>query len=541
MSFDLMITAGKIIDGTGNPWYRADIGIQDGQIAKIGQLDVRAEREIDAIGMIVCPGFVDPHNHSDVTFLLNNKVESMVHQGVTTMVVGQCGVSLAPMIPEREEFFRQIIPLYAPKEHIETMGWRSFAEYLNTVEQSGLSANAAFLVGHATVRVGVMEFDRRAPTPRELETMKELVDEAMRAGAFGLSSALALAPGAYARPNELSELLKVVGRYGGAYFAHIRDEANTVVESLKEAIKIGESAGIPVQIAHFKALGKQNWGRTTETLKLLEEANTQGFEVYADQYPFRAASVYLSIVLPPWAHEGGTDKLLERLRTPEELARIRRDIESESDEWQNVIHGCGYNGILVTCVRTEQNKELEGKSLAEIAEIRGAPDPFSVTVDLLLEESADIVMVFFGMAEDDVKRVMKHPYTMVGTDGWAVAPQGPLSGGKPHPRTYSTYPRILRKYVREEGVLSLEEAIRKMTSFPAQRLRLQDRGVLREGMWADIVVLDPETIRDNATFTTAHKFPSGIPFVLVNGVPIIDEGHHTGATPGKILRWQIRK
>lgn len=536
MKYDLAIRGGRIIDGTGNPSYNAVIAIMDGNIAKIGHI-IEADREINAKGMVVCPGFIDPHNHSDVPLLLNPKCESMIHQGVTTMVLGQCGASLAPLKPQYRNHFHAIIPLYAPKWHIESLGWETFAEYLRKIDDVEISCNTAFLVGHATVRVAAMQFERRAPTREELDQMKESVDEAMQAGAFGFSSALALAPGAYAEVEELIELLKIVGQYGGAYFAHIRDEADRIIESLRETIHIGEKAGVPVQIAHLKALGKQNWGRTLEILPLLNEANTRN-EVYADQYPFRAASVYLAIVLPPWVQEGGVEPMMERLRNPEELVRVRQEIEEGTKGgWQNIIHGCGYGEILVTSVKTEQNKDIEGKSLTEIGEIRGV-DSFTATIELLLEEKADVVIVFFGMAEEDVQTIMKNPYVMIGSDGWALSPQGPLAGGMPHPRTYSTFPRVLRKYIREENVLSLEEGIRKMTSFPAQRLRLQDRGLLREGMAGDIVIFDPETIQDNATFTKAHQFPSGISYVLVNGTLVIEEGQHTGATPGKVLRHQ---
>lgn len=538
MTNDLTIRGGRIVDGSGNPAYNADIAIRDGKITKIGHIREEADREIDVTGMVVCPGFIDPHNHSDIPLLLNPRCESMIHQGVTTMVLGQCGVSLAPLNPQNKHHFHAIIPLYAPKWHIESLGWETFAEYLRKIEEVEISCNAAFLVGHATVRVAVMQFERRAPAREELDQMKELVDEAMQAGAFGFSSALALAPGAYAEGEELIELLKVVGLYDGAYFAHLRDESDRVIEALRETIHIGEKAGVPVQIAHLKAMGKQNWGRTSEILQILNSANNQ-HEVYADQYPFRAASLYLAVVLPPWVQEGGVENMMERIRNPEELIRIRQEIEvGTKGGWQNVIHGCGYEGILVTRVKTEQNKDIEGKSLAEIGEIRGV-DPFTATIELLLEEQADIVIVFFGMAEDDVQTIMKNPFVMIGSDGWALSPQGPLSGGVPHPRTYSTFPRVLRKYIREENVLSLEEGIRKMTSFPAQRLRLQDRGLLREGMAGDIVIFDPETMQDNATFTKAHQFPSGISYVLVNGTLVIGEGQHTEATPGKVLRHQV--
>jgi len=537
MTYDLAIRGGRIVDGTGNPSYHADIAVMDGSITKIGHINAEADREIDANGMVVCPGFIDPHNHSDVPLLLNPKFESMIHQGVTTMVLGQCGVSLAPLKPENKKYFHAIIPLYAPKWHIESIGWETFAEYLQKIDEVQISCNTAFLIGHATVRVAAMQFERRSPTKEELNRMKDMVEEAMRAGAFGFSSALALAPGAYAEAEELIELLKVVNQYDGAYFAHLRDEADRVIESLKETIHIGEEAGVPVQIAHLKALGKQNWGRASEILLQLQATNTR-HEVYADQYPFRAASVYLAIVLPPWAQEGGIEKLMERLRNSEELVRIRQEIEKDTKgKWQNIIHGCGYEGILVTSVKTNQNKGIEGKSLAEIAEIREV-DPFTATIELLLEEQADVVIVFFGMAEEDVQTIIKNPYVMIGSDGWALSPQGPLAGGVPHPRTYSTFPRVLRKYIREKNVLSLEEGIRKMTSFPAQRLRLQDRGLLREGMAGDIVIFDHETIQDNATFTKAHRFPSGISHVLVNGTQVIENGRHTGATPGKVLRNQ---
>jgi len=533
---DAIIRNACIIDGSGNPWFKGDLAIYAGKIAKIGRLPTQpAERTIDAQGQFVCPGFIDIHSHSDVTIPFNRLVESSVRQGITTMVVGSCGISVAPVEKKNEHLLQRYISPFLPSEQKLKMEWSSFGEYLKWQEKKGCSTNIVGLVGHGTIRIAAMGFEERRPTNAELQEMKNLVEEAMRSGAFGMSTGLIYPPGIFSETTELIELSKVVAKYEGVYFSHIRGEGATLLEAVKEAITIGEEAGLPVQISHHKAAGKVNWGKTVETLKMMEEARERGVDVTFDQYPYSAAMTTLATLLPPWAHEGGMEKTLERLRNPSQREKMRKDIEQGILGWQNWIGDCGWDNITVSSVVTERNKPLEGKNLAEIAALR-KKDEFTALCDLLLEEQGNATMVMHAMNEEDVRRVMKHHLQMIGTDAWSVAPYGVLGGGKPHPRFYGTYPRVLGKYVREEKVLTLEEAVRKGTSFPAQRLQLEDRGMIREGFWADLVIFNPARILDKATFTDPHNYPEGIEYVLVNGEVVLEKESHNGKLAGKILK-----
>ncbi len=536
MVFDLLIKNGKIVNGTGNPWFKADIGIKNGKIEKIGRLDsADAEKILDAEGLIVSPGFIDMHNHSDISVFFNPKLESTIRQGITTLVIGNCGSSLAPVNPATKDLFMKHIEAFLPSDAELEVTWNTFEEYLNKLEEIEMAANIAPLVGHGTVRIAVMGFDDREPTAEELDEMKKLVAEAMEAGAFGMSTGLIYPPGVYSKTEELVELCKVVAKYGGIYVSHIRGEGGTLIEAVKEAIYIGEKAGVPVEISHHKAAGKSNWGKTKETLKLMEEARKRGVDVTCDQYPYRAGMTSLSAVLPPWVHVGGVEEMLRRLRDPKEREKIRRDIEQGLPGWENFVADCGWENIYISSVVTEKNKHLEGKNVAEIAKIKGK-DELDAVCDLLLEEDGRVTIVLFMMDEEDIVRVMKSPLQMVATDAWAVAPYGVLGAGKPHPRFYGTYPRVLGRYVREKKVLTLEEAVRKMTSFPAQKLGLKDRGLILEGMWADIVIFDPAKIIDKATYQNPHQYPEGIEYVIVNGKIVVENGEHTGVLPGKTLR-----
>jgi len=529
---DVIIRNGMVVDGSGNPWVRMDVAIKDGRIVRLGRsLPLTGDREINAEGRVVCPGFIDPHNHSDLSVLFNPRAESAVMQGVTTMIVGNCGISLAPVNPERAELLKRHLSPFIPPGAELKLEWRSFGEYLRRVEEGGCSCNLASLVGHGTIRIYVMGVERREPTVEELEEMKRLVAESMEEGALGLSTGLIYPPGMFSKTQELIELARVVARYGGVYASHIRGEGDTLIEAVEEAIQIGEEAGVPVQISHHKASGRPNWGRSAQTLRMMEEARMRGVDVTCDQYPYEAGMTSLATLLPPWAHEGGLERLLERLRRPEERERMRRDIEQGVPGWQNWVRDCGWENIYISSVKTERNRRLEGKSLAEAAEIRGE-DEFTALCNLLLEEEGAVLIVLFAMCEEDVRRILKHPLQMVGTDSWAVTPHV----GKPHPRFYGTYPRILGRYVRDEGLLRLEEAIRKMTSFPAQRFGLKGRGLIREGFYADIVIFDPKRVIDRATYKNPHQFPEGIEYVLVNGKPVVEEGRHTGILPGSVIR-----
>ncbi|MEM2935750.1 MAG: D-aminoacylase [Candidatus Bathyarchaeia archaeon] len=527
LMFDVIVKNGKVVDGTGNPWFKADVGIKGGRIVKVGHLSsVEAEGIIDAKGLAVCPGFIDAHTHSDMTIPFGPKVESAVRQGVTTMVTGNCGMSLAPVNPAKENLLmRYIAPLMPPGRKMK-VEWRTFGEYLDKMEEKGIAVNVAPLVGHGTAKIAVMGFEDRPPTAEELEEMKALIHEAMLSGAVGMSTGLIYAPGAYSKTDEIIELAKVVAKHGGVYASHIRNEGATLMEAMEEAIEIGEKAQVPVHISHHKASGRAFWGKTEKSLRLMEEARARGVDITCDQYPYEAGMTSLVMLLPLWAHEGGMDKLLERLRNPEDREKMRKDLEDMVYGWED---------IYVGYVETEKNKPLEGKNLVEIAKARGT-DEFTALCNLLLEENGIASMVVFSMGEEDIRRVMRHHLQMVGSDSWAVAPYDILGAGKPHPRFYGTFPRILGKYVREEKVLTLEEAVRKMTSFPAQRFGLRDRGLVREGFWADLVVFDPETIRDRATYQDPHQYPEGIEYVMVNGKIVVEKGEHTGVLAGKVLR-----
>jgi N-acyl-D-amino-acid deacylase len=537
LSYDLIIRGGRVVDGAGNPWYRGDVAVSDGKIASIGKLaGSEAERVIDAGGLVVTPGFIDAHSHSNGTTLYYRQMESNVMQGVTTVVAGQCGSSSAPVNPDlRQEMEERLARILPPEVELK-ITWTTFDEYLKEEEKEGLGANIAHNVGHGALRVAAMGYEARDPTQGELEKMKELTAEAMEAGAYGLSTGLIYPPGIFAKTEEIIELAKVAARYGGIYDTHIRGEGKTLMKALEEAIKIGEKAGISVHISHHKAANKEVWGRSADTLATMEEARKRGVDITADQYPYRAGSTGLATLLPPWAHEGGMERLLERLRDPELRRRMRENVEEGLPEWENFAGELGWENIYVTRVITEENKHLEGKNLSEIREARGDPDECTSLFDLLLEEEGAAGMILFSMDEGDIRRIMKHHLQMVGTDSGSSSTTGFMRRGKPHPRGYGSYPKILGRYVRELGVLRLEEAIRKMTSMPAQRFGILDRGLLRPGMRADITVFDPDTVIDKATYQDPHQYPEGIEYVVVNGVVTVDKGTYTGALAGKTLR-----
>jgi len=511
MKYDLKIINGHILDGTGNPWFNADLGILGNKINAIGRLkDIPAEKKIDATGMIVSPGFIDIHTHSDYAVLIDGRAESKIRQGVTTEVVGNCGSSSAPMNAEVKEYREKHLRSQVGEEF--EFNWTTVGDYLNLIDSKGVSINVVSLVGQGTIRQNVMGYDNRPPTDSELHKIRSLVKEAMKDGAWGLSTGLSYAPGYYATTDEIVELTKGVVEYDGIYVSHVRSEGDALIESVKEAIEVGKRAGVPVHISHFKALKEENWGKTKESLKLVEDARNRGIDITFDQYPYIAASTGLAAFLPKWAHEGGAEKMLELLQNPETRRKIADSPmgpATPTHNWENVL-----------IVTTKNFPEYEGKTIAKIAQMEGK-EPLNTVFDLLLAEEGQVSVVAFGMCEEDVRRVMQSPYGMVGSDGSAISPHMILGRGKPHPRYYGTFPRIIGHYVRE-GVLNLQEAIRKMTSAPAQRLGLRDRGLLREGFKADITIFDPDEVKDNATFTDPHRYASGIPYVIVNGIIVVE-------------------
>ncbi|TFH08024.1 MAG: D-aminoacylase [Candidatus Thorarchaeota archaeon] len=539
MVYDILISNGTIIDGSGTSRCTGDIGISKGKIVDIERnLGRDAKEIIDATGHIVCPGFIDIHSHSDMALPFGNRLESTLHQGITTNVIGNCGFSLAPVNEDRIELIRKEFDIHSPPGESIDITWRSFTDYLNSIEQSKISSNIATLVGFGAIRIaGGPAYDDRSPTDSELRMMKEYVDEAMNAGAFGMSTGLIYPPQVYASTDEIVELAEVVAKHQGLYFSHIRGEGETVLKAVTEVIDIVERSGcVGGQIAHHKVAGQHLWGRSKETLQLIENANKRGVNVTCDQYPYDRGSTSLISLLPPWVHLGGVDDLLDRLRSPESRNRIIADMEDETLEWENIKREAGWHNIFIASVKTEKWKDVEGLSISEITMRKGFSDEYSALFELLLDENAEVTMTMKSMGEEDIERIMKNKYVMVGTDGAGVAPEGVLSHGKPHPRHYGTYPRILGRYVREKGILSLEEAIHKMTGFPATRLGLEDRGILKEGNWADLVIFNPETVLDNATYLDPHQFPTGIPFVIVNGTVVVRDGIQGDVLPGKVLR-----
>jgi len=520
LSLDIIIKNGRVIDGSGNPWFRADVGVEGGVISAVGNLKgLAAESVIDAKGMVVAPGFIDIHSHSDVPILVDRRGLSKVRQGVTTEVVGQCGGSAAPVNESvrayREKYGRSSVP---DDFHIT---WGTMAEYMDEVDK-GASLNVAPLVGHGTVRQNVMGYENREPTEAELRKMKKLVAEAMADGAWGLSTGLIYPPSVYGKTPEIIELAKAAARSRGIYFSHIRGEGETLLDAVKEACEIGLHAGTPVQISHFKASGRPSWGKTVQSLAMVEEYRQKSVDVTFDQYPYVASSTGLTALLPHWAHEGGAEKMLERLSDPATRRRLREE--------SRIV----YNWDEVMVTKAKNHPQYNGMNLKQVSEAVGK-DPYDAMFDLLIAEDTQVQSVMFGMSEEDVVRVMRSPYMMVGSDASAICPEGVWADSRPHPRAYGTFPRVLGKYVRD-GVLSLQEAVRKMTGAPAHRMGFKDRGLLREGYRADITVFDPATVKDEATFTEPQRYASGIPHVIVNGVPVVKKGRYSGALPGRALR-----
>jgi dihydroorotase/N-acyl-D-amino-acid deacylase len=528
--YDLVIRNGHVIDGTGSPWYAADVGIRAGKIAAIGRLaDAPAKRTIDARDMAVAPGFIDMLGQSEMTILVNPHLPSKIFQGITTEITGE-GSSIAPL---NDAIVKAD---HVTWEHYGVQPtWRTFRDYFARLGKQGMGINLASYVGATQVRRMVLGDDDRAPSPAELESMKALVRDAMREGAVGLSTSLQYAPAPYAKTEELIALAGEAAKFGGIYATHIRDESDAIIPALDEAFRIGREANIPVEIWHLKAAGKCNWGRMPEIVAHIEAARKAGLDVAADTYGYTAAFNTFSAVIPPWAHDGGDRKMIERLKDPAMRARIRQDMETHSghrnNEWQLVK---GPESFVVSAVQNPKLIPLQGKSIAEIARLWNK-DPVDTVFDILIEDEAFTMVGMFIMDEPDVALALRQPWVSICNDSQGSALDGVLGREHPHPRAFGTFPRILRKYVREEKLLTLEDAIRKFTSLPAARMRFADRGVLKTGMWADVVVFDPETVRDLATFDQPNQLSEGMRFVLVNGVPVIEEGKMTNALPGKVL------
>ena len=519
--FDLLLKNGVVIDGLGTPGHQGDVAIKNGYIEKVGIIE-KADETIDISDLAVAPGFIDTHSHSDLFLIHEPASLPKIMQGITTEIIGQDGLGEAPIRREHVQEWRKYLSGLNGDPPIE-WNWSSYEEYLDVLENSGTAVNVAGLVGHGNLRLLAMGMDDRGPIDSEINEMKRLLRECLEAGAIGMSTGLIYAPCVYAETSELVELCKVVAEYSGVFVVHMRDEGDQLLESIEEILNIGEKSGVHCHISHFKASGEKNWGKSKEALELLEDGVTRGLMISYDQYPYTAGSTFLSSLLPSWVHDGGVERLLARLRDSE----IREKIRSEYSEGVDSGRNAGWDKVLVTYVESPKNKKVEGKTLEEIAEIR-EQSPVDALMDIVLEEDNMASMANFTMSEDDVKRIMKHPLGMVCTDGLLL--------GKPHPRAYGAFPRVLGHYVREKGVLDLEMAVKRMTSYPCSVFGLDGRGVVKPGYVADLVVFDLSKVIDRSTYQEPRLHPEGIVHVIVNGELVVKHGEYKGGGNGKIIK-----
>jgi len=531
-SFDLVITGGRVIDGTGSPWYYADIGLRGDRITAVvrsnpgrpGPLVGRARQVLDVQGLAVAPGFIDMHSHSDISILAYPTADSKVTQGVTTEIFGQCGYSAAPLT---ERSIGPVKAMIGTEDVAVDLDWQSFAEHAARIEARGTALNVAGLVGHGTVRMNVMGFEARRPSAEELDAMRTQVVEAMKDGAFGLSTGLIYTPGSYSETPEVIELARAAAEQGGIYFTHMRSEGRGLFKAVHEAITIGREARLPVEISHLKCSGPAQ-GSAPRLIETIQAARAEGIEVTADHYPYTAGATGLSALLPPWAHEGGPAELRQRLLDPAARARMKADMQGTLPGWDNDFATLPFSGVLIaTC----PDKSLEGRSVQDIARDWGK-DVYDAVFDILLISLAT-GMVIFMMRDDDMRLLLTQEFVMVGSDTVSLALG---AEGRQHPRTYGTFPRVLGQCVRDDKLISLEQAVRKMTGSPAAKLGLKDRGLLREGLAADITIFDPATIADQATYADPNQFAAGVVHVLVNGRFTLKDGRPTGALPGRFLR-----
>ncbi|PYS82620.1 MAG: dihydroorotase [Acidobacteria bacterium] len=530
--YDLFIRNGRVIDGTGRAGLAADVAVKGDRIAFVGRLPggARARREIDARGLVVAPGFIDMLGQSEQNVLIDPRAMSKVMMGVTTEVTGEGG-SIAPtnerLIKEDEDFNRR---------YNLTVDWRTLDEYFRRLARQGAGINIATFVGATQVRAYVVGFDNRAPTPEELEKMKALVADAMKEGALGVSTSLQYVPARFAKTDEIVELAKVAREYGGIYATHQRSEANALDSSLAEVFEIARRARIPVEIWHLKTAYRKNWGRMPEVLSKIGAARARGLDITADVYPYTAASTSLTACLPPWALEGGTEKMLARLRDAATRERIKQDILKDSNDWENIYLGSGgAAGVLIGSVVNRELESMQGKRVSEIAKEQGK-DELDALLDFILADRGQTGAIYFMMSEDDLRAALRAPFVKICTDSGARATDGPLAGSKSHPRGWGTFPRVLSRYARDEHLFTLEEAVHKMTGMSAARVGLRDRGVLRAGAFADIAVFDPARVRDRATFEEPNQYAEGIRYVIVNGQVEVDGGRRTDANAGRPLR-----
>lgn len=524
--FDLLIREALVVDGSGRPPYPADVGLRGKHIKFIGKLrNGRARRVIEAGGLYLSPGFIDVHNHTDVQLLVCPTADSLVRQGITTVVGGNCGSSRFPftreMLEEENRYLKEELGIEAD--------WQDLAGFFHRLSAQGIGINYATLVGQGTIRAAVVGYGNRQPSSEELSQMKDLARQAMKQGAVGISTGLEYAPGSFASTGELIELISAIKTYNGIYATHMRDEEDGVLEAVEEAITIAEKTGVSLEISHLKVGYPRNWDKIDALLEKIDRAAERKIRVAADVYPYTAFATGLSIFFPLWVREGTKEDFLGRLRNPELQPGLR---EAVNQAEQNV---GTWDKVLISSVRTEKNRWLEGLNLAQASALQGK-DVFTFIRDLLLEEEGQVSMVCFAMSENNLQKILRHPLTCLCTDGELASTSGPLFKGKPHPRYYGSFPRAIAEYVRKEQLMPLEEMVRKMTSAPAEKFGLLNRGRIKEGYAADLVLFDFEKIQDKATWSEPHQFPEGIPYVAVNGRMVVDEGQFTGELPGEILR-----
>lgn len=519
---DLLLAGGMVYDGTGTPPIRADVAITGDTITAIGNLTGHAAgRTLDVTGLVVAPGFIDIHTHSDLSFLFNRPMRSSIAQGVTTEVVGNCGLSIG-LVTDSPVFSME---MQRAAEMGGRVDWTRLRGFLARAEEGGLACNIATLAGHGTIRKAVMGYDNRVPDDAEMRRMQSILADALEDGAVGLSTGLEYLPGGYAQVDEQTALARLAAEAGGFYATHLRNEGDTLIESVQEALTVAEQAGIPLQLSHHKSEKPKNWGKVKTTLEMMRQARQRGMDVLTDQYPYAAYMTGLGVILlPGWANDGSQAETTARLRDPKIRARILDEMAREHWDWEAIQIGIARN-----------RRDVQGLTLAELGRREGKT-PAEAALDLMADENGWVAAVHFAMSEEDIEYVLRDPHTMIGSDGVANDPQGAAAEGRPHPRAYGTFPRVLSRYVREREVISLSEAIRRMTTLPAQRLNLTDRGQIAVGMKADLTVFNPTTIHDQATFEEPHQYPSGISTVIVNGRLAVDKGVQTEALSGCVLR-----
>ncbi|MFL5698627.1 MAG: amidohydrolase family protein [Ktedonobacteraceae bacterium] len=543
-NIDILILGAKVVDGTGNPWYYGDVAISGDRVLEIappGRIPAEAAREVvDAAGMVICPGFIDILSHSHIPLMHDPRALSKVTQGVTTEIMGE-GWTPAPAGGRIQDVFLNL----PQKERLligdwpeRAKSWSRLRHWLDAMVERGVSPNIGSFLGGGTLREYARGLEMGAPTPGELETMRRVMAEAMEDGAFGVSYALIYPPDTYTSTRELVEVAKVAGHYGGIYVTHLRSEGDHLLEAIDEAVEIGRRASLPVEIYHLKATGKHNWHKMPQAITRIQAARDAGVDVTADMYPYAASGTGLDSVLPPWVAEGGT--FFETLDDPAVRERIRAEVLAPSGEWEALAHGIGPQGVMPVGFEQPENLQYAGKRLSEIASMRRQPW-LDAVIELLLSERQRIFTIYFGMDEANVALGLQHPWVKISTDAGGVDPVWAKDLGPTHPREYGTYPRVLAKYVRQDKLLTLEEAIRKMSGAVAARLGIRHRGLLLPGCYADVVLLDAETVSDRATFEDAHQLSTGIRDVWVNGARVVRNGQHTGATPGRVVRGEVNR